>query len=58
MQNAEVSQVEYRIVRPCDGALRWLRHTSFPIRNAGGEVVRTVLYASDIASAGARNSTS
>ena len=29
---------EYRIRRPADGAIRWLRNTDFPIRNANGEV--------------------
>lgn len=29
---------EYRIKRPSDGALRWLRSTDFPIVDAGGKV--------------------
>jgi PAS domain S-box-containing protein len=36
----EVAQFEYRIVRPRDGALRWLRDTSFPIFDEAGAVVR------------------
>ena len=27
----EVAQFEYRIIRPADGAIRWLRETCFPI---------------------------
>lgn len=36
----EVSQFEYRIVRPGDGAIRWLRDTSFPIPDDQGAVTR------------------
>lgn len=36
--NGEVGHVEYRIIRPGDGEVRWLRDTSFPIRDADGEV--------------------
>lgn len=36
----EVEQFEYRICRIADGAIRWLRDTSFPIRNEHGEVTR------------------
>lgn len=32
----EVAQFEYRIVRPGDGSIRWLRDTSFPILDAHG----------------------
>lgn len=38
---------EYRIIRP-DGALRWIRGRSFPIRNAEGEVYRVAGVAEDI----------
>lgn len=31
---------EYRITRPVDGALRTMRNTDFPIRDAGGRVTR------------------
>lgn len=31
---------EYRIRRPSDGQVRWLRNTDFPIRNSDGEIVR------------------
>ena len=31
---------EYRVQRPVDGELRWLRTTDFPIRNVAGDVVR------------------
>ena len=34
----EAVQFEYRIIRPGDGAVRWLRDTSFPIRDENGMV--------------------
>lgn len=34
----EVVQFEYRLIRPGDGALRWLRDTSFPILDDAGGV--------------------
>ncbi len=34
----EVVQYDYRLVRPADGALRWLRDTSFPILDDRGGV--------------------
>jgi two-component system CheB/CheR fusion protein len=43
----EATEVEYRVVRP-DGALRWVRDWSFPIRNAVGELYRLVGFAEDI----------
>ena len=36
----ETVQFEYRIVRPTDGAIRWLRDTSFPIPDHAGAVTR------------------
>lgn len=36
----DVAQLEYRIVRPRDGAIRWLRDTSFPILDDAGRVTR------------------
>jgi PAS domain S-box-containing protein len=36
----EAVQFEYRIIRPGDGAIRWLRETSFPIRDENGTVYR------------------
>lgn len=36
----EVVQYEYRIIRPGDGSLRWLRDTSFPIPDDRGAVTR------------------
>lgn len=39
-QAGEVSQVEYRIIRPGDGAVRWLRDTSFSIPDDNGAVAR------------------
>jgi FixJ family two-component response regulator len=39
-QAGEVVQFEYRIIRPADGAIRWLRDTSFPIPDDDGAVTR------------------
>jgi PAS domain S-box-containing protein len=39
VQAGRVAQYDYRIVRP-DGAIRWLRDTSFPILDADGVVSR------------------
>lgn len=36
----EAVQFEYRIIRPGDGGVRWLRDTSFPIRDENGAVRR------------------
>lgn len=38
--SGEVSQFEYRLIRPSDGSIRWLRDTSFPIFDDGGAVIR------------------
>lgn len=38
--DGEVAHFEYRIIRPADGSLRWLRDTSFPIRDEHGAVTR------------------
>ncbi|CAN5661518.1 hypothetical protein BH24ACI5_BH24ACI5_20330 [soil metagenome] len=42
----EYDQV-YRIVRP-DGSIRWIRDRAFPVRDAGGAVVRVAGVAEDI----------
>lgn len=39
---------EYRIVRPSDGAVRWVRDTGFPIRDGAGVVRRVAGIAQDI----------
>ena len=44
----EVAQYEYRIVRPADGKIRWLRDTSFPIPDENGEVTRIGGIAEDL----------
>lgn len=44
----EIAQFEYRIVRPNDGAVRWLRDTSFPIRDDRGTVTRIGGIAEDL----------
>lgn len=39
VRNGEWVTFEYRIQRPQDGGMRWLRNTDFPIKNAQGNVV-------------------
>ncbi len=50
----EVFTVEYRIVRPNDGELRWIRDTGFPIRNEAGDVYRVAGVAQDVTADRAR----
>ena len=38
----------YRIVRPTDGEIRWIRDTGFPIRNEKGEIYRVAGVAQDV----------
>lgn len=40
VKDGNVAQVEYRIIRPSDGAVRSLRDTSFPILDEQGAVIR------------------
>jgi len=47
-KGGEVAQYEYRIVRPKDGAVRWLRDTSFPIRDDHGAIMRIGGIAEDL----------
>ena len=46
----EVAQYEYRMVRPSDGTIRWLRDISFPIRDEYGVVTRIGGIAEDLTS--------
>jgi PAS domain S-box-containing protein len=46
-QHGIATDMEYRIVRP-DGALRWIRNRTFPVRNAEGMFYRVVGIAEDI----------
>lgn len=39
---------EFRILRPSDGALRWIRNTDFPLRDAQGRVQRIGGIARDV----------
>lgn len=41
-------EIEYRIVRPSDGAVRWIRGIGFSIRNEAGEVQRIAGIARDV----------
>lgn len=40
VRHGEWKTFEYRIRRPSDGGVRWLRNTDFPMRNASGAVQR------------------
>lgn len=42
-------EIEYRIIHP-DGAVRWIKDRSFPIRNQAGEIYRRAGIAQDITS--------
>ncbi|MGH7938613.1 MAG: PAS domain S-box protein, partial [Chthoniobacterales bacterium] len=39
---------EYRIIRPSDGEVRWIRDTGFPIRDERGEIKRVAGVAQDV----------
>lgn len=43
-------EVEFRIVRPADGAVRWLRSRAFPIFDRAGKLVRIAGITEDITS--------
>lgn len=40
VRKGERATFEYRIRRPADGQVRWMRNTDFPMRDAGGKVIR------------------
>ncbi len=40
VRKGEVLTFEYRVLRPSDGEVRWLRSNDFPMRGADGEVER------------------
>jgi two-component sensor histidine kinase len=44
----EVHVAEYRIMRPSDGMVRWIRDTGFPIRDEEGRVRRAAGIAQDV----------
>ena len=44
----EIVSTDYRIIRPSDGATRWVRDTGFPIRNDEGAVYRVAGVAQDV----------
>ena len=44
----EPSAIEYRIRRPSDGEIRWIRDTGFPIQDARGQVHRAAGIARDV----------
>ena len=48
VRSGEATQYEYRILRPGDGTIRWLRDTSFPIRDEYGAVIRIGGIAEDL----------
>jgi PAS domain S-box-containing protein len=40
VREGERATFEYRIRRPSDGQVRWVRNTDFPMRDASGKVIR------------------
>src|SRR5690606_41489588 len=44
----ETGVSEYRIIRPSDGGIRWIRDTCFPILSDDGRVTRAAGVAHDI----------
>ena len=44
----ETVTVDYRIVRPNDGTVRWIRDSGFPIRDENGEITRVAGVLQDI----------
>lgn len=44
----DVCQVEYRVTRPSDGAVRWLQDTGFPIRDESGKIYRVAGITQDV----------
>jgi PAS domain S-box-containing protein len=48
VRQGEQVTFEYRIRRPSDGDVRWLRNTDFPVRDAAGRVERVGGFGQDI----------
>ena len=48
VRTGEVAQYEYRLIRPSDGTICWLRDTSFPIRDEHGAITRIGGIAEDL----------
>ena len=48
VKTGDVEQYEYRIIRPEDRSVRWLRDTSFPIRDDHGAITRIGGIAEDL----------
>lgn len=46
--HGSVVEVDYRIIRPSDGAVRWIRDKGFPLRGPDGKVDRIAGIARDI----------
>ena len=45
---ARPPRANYRIIRPSDGQVRWIRDTGFPIRDERGEIKRVAGVAQDV----------
>ncbi|HEV2095018.1 MAG TPA: PAS domain S-box protein, partial [Chthoniobacterales bacterium] len=48
LRAGETVVIDYRIIRPSDGEVRWIRDTGFPIRDQAGEIRRLGGIARDI----------
>ena len=46
--NGETLQIDYRVIRPGDGVVRWIVDTGFPIRDGAGRVTRVAGIAQDL----------
>ncbi len=51
----EVTKFDYRIIRPADCSIRWLRDTSFPIRDDDGAITRIGGITEDLTQEDVRN---
>ncbi len=48
VMSGQTACTEYRIIRPSDGAVRWIRDTGFPIADEEGRITRVAGVAQDI----------
>jgi PAS domain S-box-containing protein len=48
LRSGQVSSVEYRIIRPSDGKLRYIHDTGFPLKDATGQILHLAGIATDV----------